>query len=168
MKGPGFIFFYLFLIQATSEVDEPKIPLSLKAKKCTLNKNLRTVLCVDDDADDREIIGTVIQKIDSNYHVVHAENGLEAHTYLNAAKQNGDFPCLIILDVNMPVMDGKETLVEIKKDEVLKKIPVAMFTTSTSHADKTFFLQHGVEMVTKPSDYSNITKEVEKLLKHCA
>ena len=168
MKALSFIFSYLFLPQAAADVVEPEIPLTLEAKKCTLNKNMRTILCVDDDADDREIIGMVIKKIDSNYHVVHAENGLEAHTYLNAAKQNGNYPCLIILDINMPVMDGKETLVELRKDEVLRKIPVAMFTTSTSHADKTFFLELGVEMVTKPADYSTITEEVEKLLTHCA
>jgi CheY-like chemotaxis protein len=132
-----------------------------------VKKNIRTVLCVDDDADDREIVCAVINEIDPSYKVVHAENGHEAHQYLNAAKKHGDFPCLIILDINMPVMDGKETLVELKKDEVLKQIPVAMFSTSSSPADVAFFSTHGVELVKKPNDLSAIAVEVTKLLSYC-
>ena len=128
----------------------------------------RTVLCVDDDADDREIVGSVINEIDPTFKVVHAENGFEAHSYLNNVKKTGDFPCLIILDINMPVMDGKETLVELRKDDVLKKIPVAMFSTSTSQADKVFFSTYGVELVKKPTDLTTIAKEVSKLLTHCS
>ena len=131
-------------------------------------KDIRTVLCVDDDPDDREIVCTAISEIDSSYHIVEAENGLEAHSYLKTAKSTGHFPCLIILDINMPIMDGKETLVEIKKDEALSKIPVAMFSTSSSALDKNFFAEYGVELVTKPSDLTSIVSEVEKLLSHCA
>jgi len=131
-------------------------------------KDIRTVLCVDDDPDDREIVCTAINEIDPTFKVVHAENGLEAHSYLNDAKSSGDFPCLIILDINMPVMDGKETLVAIKKDEELSKIPVAMFTTSSSPSDKQFFFEYGVDLVTKPTDLTTIVAEVGKLLSYCA
>lgn len=131
-------------------------------------KDIRTVLCVDDDPDDREIVRTAINEIDPAFKVVHAENGLQAHSYLNDAKSRGDFPCLIILDINMPVMDGKETLVALKKDDELSKIPVAMFTTSSSPSDKQFFSQFGVDLVTKPTDLSTIVLEVKKLLSYCA
>lgn len=133
-----------------------------------MNSNLRTVLCVDDDEDDREIVCAVINEIDPTYNVVHAENGRKAYQYLTDAKQKGDFPCLIILDINMPVMDGKETLVEIKKDGVLQQIPVAMFSTSSSMDDVAFFSTYGVELIKKPADLKSIRVEVSKLLSHCA
>lgn len=130
-------------------------------------KEPRTVLCVDDDPDDRDIVSSAINEIDPSFRVIHAENGLVAHTYLNSAKSTGNFPCLIILDINMPVMDGKETLAAIKKDEALSKIPVAMFSTSSSLKDKSFFANYGVDLVTKPTNLSSILAEVEKLLTHC-
>lgn len=131
-------------------------------------KDIRTVLCVDDDPDEREIVCTAISEIDTNFKVFYAENGLEAHSYLSEAKSTGDFPCLIILDINMPVMDGKETLVALKKDDQVSKIPVAMFTTSSSPSDKQFFSDFGVDLVTKPADLSSIVFEVRKLLSYCA
>jgi CheY-like chemotaxis protein len=48
-------------------------------------------------------------------------------------------------------MNGKETLAEIKKDKDLSHIPVAIFTTSSNSADKKFFSQYNVELVTKPT-----------------
>jgi CheY-like chemotaxis protein len=128
----------------------------------------KTVLCVDDDPDDREIVCTVIQEIDPSIEVIHAENGIEAHEILKSAKEKQTLPCLIILDVNMPKMDGKETLIEIKKDDGLNSIPVVMFTTSNSPVDKMFFSAYGVDLVTKPNEMSRIHTEVKALLHYCA
>lgn len=127
-----------------------------------------TVLCVDDDPDDREMVCSVIKDIDPSFNILIAENGQQAHKLLLDAKSKGRFPCLVILDINMPVMDGKETLIKLKEDKVLSKIPVAMFTTSSSEADKNFFKQHGVELFTKPNNMHSIMSEVGKLLNYCA
>lgn len=129
--------------------------------------NPKTVLCVDDDPDDIEMVCTVIKEIDPSFNIIYAENGLEAHKLLLSAKATKDFPCLIILDINMPVMNGKETLIRIKKDDDLCCIPVAMFTTSSNPSDKTFYSQFGVELVTKPTNMDNIFTEVKKLLSYC-
>ncbi|HVG16463.1 MAG TPA: response regulator, partial [Chitinophagaceae bacterium] len=88
-----------------------------------MSQAARTVLCVDDDADDREIVCFTISKIDSSLRVVHAEDGLEALDYLTRAKEEDTLPCLVILDINMPRMDGKQTLAEIKKDNQLSGVP---------------------------------------------
>ncbi|MDQ3682761.1 MAG: response regulator, partial [Bacteroidota bacterium] len=61
----------------------------------------RVVLCVDDDADDREMVSNTIFEIDPSFKVVHAENGIEAIEYLSKAKVADDLPCLVILDINM-------------------------------------------------------------------
>jgi CheY-like chemotaxis protein len=127
----------------------------------------RIVLCVDDDPDDRELIRNAIFKVDSSYTVAHATNGKEAIQYLVRATEN-ELPCLIILDINMPVMDGKQTLVEIKKHKKLRDLPIVVFTTSSHPADLNFCRQYGVELVTKPANYNQITREAEKLLMHCA
>jgi CheY-like chemotaxis protein len=127
----------------------------------------RTILCVDDDSDDRDLVCNVIQKLDPSIVFIHAENGLVAHKILSQAKLKNEFPCLIILDINMPLMDGKQTLVRIKKDPDLTKIPIVMFSTSSSALDKAFCSQYGVELVTKPAKLATVYSEVEKLLSHC-
>jgi CheY-like chemotaxis protein len=127
----------------------------------------RIVLCVDDDPDDRELIRNAIFRVDPSYTVAHATNGREALQYLLRATEN-ELPCLVILDINMPVMDGKQALVEIKKHKKLKSLPIVVFTTSSHPADLTFCRQYGVELITKPANYNQITREAQKLLLHCA
>jgi CheY-like chemotaxis protein len=128
----------------------------------------RIVLYVDDDADDREIVGITINEIDPLLIVVQAENGIEAIEYLFKAKDADVLPCLVILDVNMPKMDGRKTLAEIKKDEQLKGVPVVIFSTYYNPEDKPYYDQYGVEMVTKPYNLLSIQQEVKRLLQSCA
>jgi CheY-like chemotaxis protein len=127
----------------------------------------RIVLCVDDDPDDRDLIRNAIFKVDSSYSVAYATNGKEALAYL-IESMNTELPCLVILDINMPVMDGKQTVVEIKKIEKLKSIPIVVFSTSSHPSDLQFCQRHGVELVTKPANFVQITSEAERLLQHCA
>jgi CheY-like chemotaxis protein len=126
------------------------------------------ILCVDDDEDDREMVYSAFREIDPLITIVHAENGKEALDYLSAAKLKESLPCLILLDINMPKMDGKETLLEIKKDGVLSKIPLVMFTTSSSISDRTFCLEHEVDMVTKPATFQLLIDKMSKLLHNCS
>ncbi len=126
------------------------------------------MLCVDDDEDDRDLVCIAIKEIDPSFDVAHAENGLEAIEFLSKAKEAQNLPCLVILDINMPMMDGKQTLAAIKKDEKLKELPVVLFTTSNSPLDKMYCAQYNVELVTKPSTLFNIKDEVKRLLNHCS
>ncbi len=127
----------------------------------------RIVLCVDDDADDREMISNTIYEIDPSFKVVHAKNGIEAIEYLSKAKVAGDLPCLVILDLNMPKMDGRKTLAEIKKDEQLSILPVVVLSTSSSPVDKLYCGNYGVEFIAKPTDLLAIHYEIKKLLRYC-
>lgn len=119
---------------------------------------------MDDDVDDQLIVSETIQDIDSTIEVVTALNGVEALEFLEKAKSNGELPCLIIMDINMPLMDGKQTLVEIKKDKDLNGVPVVMFTTSSSQLDVAFCEQYGVEFITKPINMQGFYTTIEKLL----
>jgi CheY-like chemotaxis protein len=127
----------------------------------------RIVLCVDDDPDDRELIRDAIFKVDPSYTVAHATNGQEALEYLHRAGES-ELPCLIILDVNMPVMNGKQALVEIKKIKKLDVVPIVVFSTSNHPSDLAFCKRYGVEHVMKPADFNQITTEAERLLQHCS
>ena len=92
------------------------------------------VLCVDDDQDDRLVISEAIRDIDPSLEVIEAKNGIEAYQLLQNAKSTSKFPCLVILDINMPMMDGKETLRQIKSDDTLRSLPIVFFTTSANPA----------------------------------
>jgi CheY-like chemotaxis protein len=127
----------------------------------------RIVLCVDDDPDDRELIRNAIFRVDPSYTVAHATNGKEALIYLARASET-ELPCLVILDINMPVMDGKQAVVEIKKNKKFSEMPIVVFSTSSHPADLRFCLEYGVELVTKPANFQQITSEAERLLQHCA
>lgn len=127
----------------------------------------RIVLCVDDDPDDRELIRNAIFKVDPSYTVAHATNGKEALQYLKRATET-ELPCLVILDINMPVMDGKQAVVEIKKNEKWSQMPIVVFSTSSHPSDLNFCQQWGVELVTKPANFNQITSEAERLLQHCS
>jgi CheY-like chemotaxis protein len=132
-----------------------------------MSTTTRTVLCVDDDVDDREVVCITIEEIDPSLHVVHAADGVEALGYLSKAKQDNSLPCLVILDINMPRMDGKQTLAEIKKDSKLREVPVVVFSTSNNPEDKTYCERYGVELITKPSTMHTMLQEVKKLLEPC-
>jgi len=122
---------------------------------------------VDDDPDDRELIRNAIFRVDPSYSVAHATNGKEAIQYLKRAGDS-DLPCLVILDINMPVMDGKQTLEEIKRNDKWNQLPIVVFSTSAHPSDLSFCREYGVELVTKPANFNQITIEAERLLQHCA
>jgi CheY-like chemotaxis protein len=119
------------------------------------------ILLVDDSPDDIEITLASFSnvKLDNEIHIVN--NGQEALSFL---KNQGSFkdaprPDLIFLDINMPVMDGNQTLQEIKKDQNFRLIPVIMLTSSCSeenifksyHNDANCFLH-------KPLDWEQIKR----------
>jgi CheY-like chemotaxis protein len=132
-----------------------------------MSQATRTILCVDDDQDDRDLICFTIGEIDPSVSMVHAEDGLEAIEYLAKAKSEEGLPCLVILDINMPRMDGKRTLAEIKKDVELSELPVVVFSTSNNPRDKAYCDSYGVELITKPSNMQNMKQEIKRILQYC-
>jgi CheY-like chemotaxis protein len=128
----------------------------------------KTILCVDDDEDDRFFLSNAIHHINPALKVVEVENGVEALSYLHEAKQKDDLPCLIVLDINMPYLDGKQTLEKIRTDMDLKTLPVVVFTSSENPNDRALFKSRGVEMVTKPMDNVHLRHVVKDFLFYCS
>jgi len=126
-----------------------------------------TILWADDDMDDLQMMREILLKNEQQFEIVEVNNGKEAMNYLHAALKENALPCLIILDINMPVMDGKETLTQIKRNEKLASVPVVVFTTSDSEMDRMFCKRLGTEMITKPPSFSSLESTVVRLLKFC-
>jgi CheY-like chemotaxis protein len=123
-----------------------------------------TILWADDDADDLQMMREILLKNNKDYDIVEVGNGKEALGYLSRAKEYNTLPCLIILDINMPVLDGKETLSIIKNHHEFKSIPVVVFTTSESELDRMYCKRFQTEMFSKPPSFSTLESTIVKLL----
>lgn len=133
-----------------------------------MNMRNKTILCVDDDQDDLVMLREVIQEIGYTFEIVEANDGIMALETLRQMEAAGQqLPCLIVLDINMPRMDGKQTLVALKQNPAFANIPVVVFTTSNSSLDKTFCAAKKVEMITKPFDYATLFNIAGQLLSYC-
>jgi len=122
------------------------------------------ILCVDDDPDDREMIREVLQSTDPRFQVVEASDGREALDYLRTQEGLSNPPCLIILDMNMPRLSGRETLAILKSEPATESIPVVVFTTSNATTDSLFCKRFGVDMITKPPTYDGLKNVVQRFL----
>ena len=101
-----------------------------------------TILMADDDEDDRELTRDALQGATLVEELQFVVDGQDLLDYLRRLGPYGSpqaagrpQPSLILLDLNMPRKDGREALVEIKRDEVLRRIPVVVLTTSSDEED---------------------------------
>jgi len=95
--------------------------------------NSKPVLLVEDDDVDVIAVQRAFKDLEITNQLVNTANGEEALEYLKG--ENNKKPCVILLDLNMPRMNGFEFLEIVKTDEALKKIPVVVLTTSTAEQD---------------------------------
>jgi CheY-like chemotaxis protein len=130
-------------------------------------KKSYTILYVDDDHDDLLLITEAFEQYTDHLKVVHADNGFEALQALAKMDSQGSLPCLIILDINMPIMDGKVTLSKIKDSAKYVDIPVVMFSTSSNKADKTYAENLGADFIIKPVTYRDMENLVSQFAQRC-
>jgi CheY-like chemotaxis protein len=134
-----------------------------------MSEENKSILYVDDDADDREFFVDAIKTISPFADIVLAENGVQALDYLDKTlNASASLPSLIVLDINMPLLDGKETFQRIRKDQRLQNVPVVIFTSSFKPADKELFNNQGIEFITKPSDFTYMNNIANRMLSYCS
>lgn len=126
-----------------------------------------TILYVEDDPDDLSMIRQSFEQFDGAVQLLHTSNGFEALEQLNKSKTDKNLPCLIILDINMPGMNGREALIHIRQSEDFKDIPVVLFTTSSSELDKAFAKKWGAEFITKPLVFSELEELSKRFISLC-
>lgn len=125
------------------------------------------VLYADDDPDDLALVQEAFEKYADNVDVVTVSDGFEAISYLNGLDHFEPAPCLIILDINMPRMNGKEALQKIRNLQRFEGIPVVLFTTSSFLLDKDFATKYAAGFITKPLDSRQIKIIAEQFVSHC-
>src|SRR5687768_4474846 len=104
--------------------------------KSIVPKNI--VFYADDDLDDLELVKDAFAQYSKNVEVITATDGSKALSHLSNLKKYDTLPCLIILDINMPVMNGKEVLLRLREMDHLSDVPVVLFSTSSQPLDKNF------------------------------
>ncbi|HEU4350208.1 MAG TPA: response regulator [Actinoplanes sp.] len=132
------------------------------------------ILVVDDDDADALMIEEALENAEVRTTVNRVADGREAMDYLRrtGAYPDANRPDLILLDLNMPRMDGRETLAAIKGDEELKAIPVVILTTSGAAPDIVASYQHRANAyVTKPfglDDFEATVRQINRFYRDVA
>lgn len=115
---------------------------------------VRKVLCVDDSSPDLINLEKII--LSAGLIAITANSGKEA-----LLKAKNDKPDLILMDVNMPDLDGYAVMRELKKDADIKKIPVVLITSKSQKADKMWAQMQGASgYVTKPYSADQILEQI--------
>ena len=131
----------------------------------SITKNI--ILYADDDKDDQQLVEEVFERYSSHVEVILADNGIDALEYLNKILPFEPSPCLIILDINMPRLSGKDVLVQLRNKERFVDTPVILFTTSSQLQDQIFAAKYKAGFITKPIDVDQMRLIADIFLDHC-
>ena len=129
------------------------------------NKN--TILYADDDPDDVELLKEAFDCMSGDIELITCTNGSEVLQYLKTLPADKPTPCLIILDINMPVLDGKQALIRMRSINRFAETPVVLFSTSSDTREKDFAGQHKAGFITKPLYAKQIHLILNELIEHC-
>ena len=120
------------------------------------------ILLVEDDEVDAMIIRRVFNDLKISNELLHRLDGEEALSYLTARPDK--LPCLILLDLNMPKMNGFEFIKAVKADMMLSRIPVVILTTSNAEQNIIDCFQSGVAgYIVKPIGYAKFVETIKIL-----
>ncbi len=123
-----------------------------------------TVFLIEDDFDDQEIFSIALEKADHTAKCVFANDGIQALERIN--KDLALTPDFIFIDMNMPRMNGRQCLSEIKKIERLKNVPVFMFSTAADPGDSEENRNTGAaDFIVKPSSIRELTDILSGILR---
>jgi CheY-like chemotaxis protein len=124
--------------------------------------NLLNILLIEDDMIEVMKLNRTISSLKLNHNILEANNGEEA---LKILQKKDELPDIILLDLNMPKLNGIEFLNILKKDDVLKYIPTIILTTSNNQKDLLECYKIGIAgYVLKPLKYEDYVSKIEKLL----
>ncbi len=132
------------------------------------SKDKVVILMADDDEDDLLMTRDAFELSRLKNQFLFVKDGLELLKYL---RHQGDYsdpstspkPGLILLDLNMPLMDGREALKEIKSDPELRSIPVVVLTTSSAEEDIIKTYEYGVNsFITKPVTFQGLVEVIKQ------
>jgi CheY-like chemotaxis protein len=121
------------------------------------------ILMADDDEDDRMLFSEALRDICPETKIQFAQNGFDLMQKLEERK--AQLPQLILLDINMPQVNGLDCLASIRKSDKLKDIPIAIFSTSNRQDHIEASYKAGADLyIQKPSHFDMLVKIVQDLL----
>jgi CheY-like chemotaxis protein len=121
---------------------------------------IANILLIEDDSLDVMNVERTLKKINAEHRLFVARNGQEALDMLRGSRQEkiDPLPSIIMLDINMPKMNGIEFLSELRQDEELKHIKVFIMTTSDEESDRQLSREMGISgYIVKPLRFNNPT-----------
>ncbi len=125
-------------------------------------RSRQPILLVEDDVVDAMTVARALRDINVTNELHVAGNGEEALDFLR--DPSNDIPCIILLDLNMPRMNGIEFLHVVKQDDALKRIPVVVLTSSREEQDRLDSFNLGVAgYMLKPVDYQQFVETVRTI-----
>lgn len=120
-----------------------------------------TILLIDDDEDDHDIFREAISIVKPDCQMIFAKDGEQGLSQLAA----GTRPDFIFLDINMPRMDGREFLKQVKAEPHLQKIPVIIYSTSNHKNALGEYIALGASnYITKPSEFNLLLSYLKSIL----
>jgi CheY-like chemotaxis protein len=126
------------------------------------------ILLVDDDPEDHIVIREAMDNLQSGHILQFLFNGIQALDMLEKLFNADDLPCLIVLDLNMPKLNGTQTLERLKKDRRFSDIPVIIYSTSINVLEKEKCMMLGAHSyITKPVSYSQSIDTAKVFLEFC-
>jgi CheY-like chemotaxis protein len=138
-------------------------------QKIVINEVLpsRFILIGEDDTDDQEMLKEVFSSIDSSFILFFVNSGSEILSALGKLRDD-QMPCLIVLDYNMPGLNGADILKELGTNERYKHIPRIVWSTSASEKFRKLCLELGaVDYVIKPNNVPELEKIARYMLSVC-
>ncbi|MBL0743163.1 response regulator [Chryseolinea lacunae] len=121
-----------------------------------------SILLVEDDPDDVELMRDALLEKDIAFNLDVVKQGDAVIPFLKSCKK---FPNVILLDLNLPKLHGREVLVKLKEDADLKHIPVVILTTSSAQSEKEYCLEAGAtEFLTKPTTVEGFASCIASIL----
>ena len=125
------------------------------------------ILLGEDDPDDQEMLTEVFSSIDKSFILFFVNNGSEVVSALEKLHDN-QMPCLIVLDYNMPGLNGADILKEINTNSRYQNIPKVVWSTSSSELFKKTCLEMGaVDYIIKPNSNNDLVKIARYMLSIC-
>jgi CheY-like chemotaxis protein len=122
-----------------------------------------TILYADDDHDDRDLVFEAFNQIDPSIFCLVASDGKEALDILNRSR---DLPDYIFLDINMPIMDGKRCLEELKKNKRFRNIPVVIYSTTKDKQEISQLYDLGASsFIHKPDNFNELCNTLDGFIK---
>jgi CheY-like chemotaxis protein len=125
------------------------------------------VLYADDDYDDIELVKDSFKEYASNIELLTFDNGIAITNYIKNLDPLEPLPCLIILDINMPLKNGKDALKDIRSTVGFEEVPAVLFSTSTMPSDAAFAKAHNAGFLTKPLHADQIHQLIDQMIEHC-